>query len=162
MVLSWDLFTAHCDKVVSKRASILSIRFVFVPSRITGQCEPFNKRMFGSMKHRVACWPEEAIACPGDADCTIEAPVATSLGFWNIITRGEVNGSWDQFRWVNEICAEVLTTEGASKVLRTCFHRKLNNRSEKPERNEGAGQDEDWHAFERQTNSIRDVPGQGK
>jgi hypothetical protein len=107
MVLSWDLFAAHPDKAVNARASILSVRVVFIPSEIAGQCEPLDKRIFRSIKRRVRWRHEGAITCPRDADCTIEASMATWLEVWNAITHSEVNDSWDRFRGVNQISPDV-------------------------------------------------------
>jgi hypothetical protein len=59
------------------------------------------------MKGRVTWWSEEVIACPGDAYCIIEVPVTSSLDVWNAIAHGEVTGSWDHSRGVNQMCAEV-------------------------------------------------------
>jgi hypothetical protein len=85
----------------------LCVRFVFVPSGMAGRSEPLDKTIFRSMKGQVTWWPKEVIACPDDADCTIEVPVAPLLDVWNAITHGEVTDSWDQSRGVNQICAEV-------------------------------------------------------
>jgi hypothetical protein len=107
MVLLWDLFATHCDEVVDERVSTLCVRFVFVSSGMAGRSAPLDKRIFKSMKRRVTWWPEEVIACAGDADCIIEVPVASSLNARNAITHGKVTGSWDQSMGVNQICAEV-------------------------------------------------------
>jgi hypothetical protein len=85
----------------------LCVRFVFVPSGLAGRREPLDKRIFKSVKRRVTWWPEEVIACSGDADYTIGVALASSLDVWNAITHGEVTGSWDQSMGVNQICAEV-------------------------------------------------------
>jgi hypothetical protein len=52
IVLLWDVFTVHRCRDAMSLARELNIAIEFVPPRMTGECQPLDRRILGNLKSR--------------------------------------------------------------------------------------------------------------
>jgi hypothetical protein len=89
ILLLWDLFAAHRSLVVTQEAQTLRICLEFMPAGMTGQVQPFDRRIMGSLKQRAWQRFDNENIRNGDAACTIEDRVEGCLNVGKDITRDE-------------------------------------------------------------------------
>jgi hypothetical protein len=93
VVLLWDVFTSHRCEATKALAKELNIRLEFIPPGATGNCQPLDRRIFGSLKSRArerfdALWAQ-------DHEPTMQDSVAMLLDAWRSIDQFEVLSAWE-------------------------------------------------------------------
>jgi hypothetical protein len=97
LVLLWDLFSAHRDPSVQETAHHLGIRLEFVPAGATGELQPLDRRVFGSLKQRARRRFDEAIIRGEKRKLTIEGAIKILLSAWVSIAQDELVAAWHPF-----------------------------------------------------------------
>jgi hypothetical protein len=92
-VLIWDIFPAHRTQKIKSQARELSVKLDFIPAGMTGECQPLDRRIFGSLKARARARFDALYS--HDTEPTMNDSVAMLLGAWNSISQDEVLGAWE-------------------------------------------------------------------
>jgi hypothetical protein len=98
LVLLWDLFSAHRDPSVQEMAHRLGIRLEFVPAGATGELQPLDRRVFGSLKQRARRRFDDAIIRGTERKLTIECATKILLSAWASIGQEEIVAAWHPFQ----------------------------------------------------------------
>lgn len=93
VVLLWDVFISHRCPETKTLAEQLDIRLDFIPPGATGDCQPLDRRLFGSLKSRARARFDAAWA--QNHDPTMEDSIAMLLDAWRSIDQFEVLAAWE-------------------------------------------------------------------
>jgi hypothetical protein len=93
IVLIWDIFPAHRTEWIKSLARELGIKLDFIPAGMTGECQPLDRRIFGSLKARARARFDALYS--HDKEPTMMDSVGMLLGAWNSINQDEVLRAWE-------------------------------------------------------------------
>jgi hypothetical protein len=92
----WDLFSGQHEQEVKRKAEEVDIALEFIPAGLTGEWQPLNLRIFGSLK----MFAQGLFDDQWLRDESIELIVATSIALilkaWESITQKEILGAWNK------------------------------------------------------------------
>jgi hypothetical protein len=93
VVLVWNVFTSHRCEQTKANAAQLGIRLEFIQPGATGECQPLDRRLFGSLKSRTrarfdALWAQSQ-------DPTMADSITMLLDAWRSFDQFEVLGAWE-------------------------------------------------------------------
>jgi hypothetical protein len=95
LVLVWDVFASHRDKMVVASAFEDGIQLLFVPAGQTGDWQPLDKRVFGELKGKMnERFDDDHIKDPNVEESPRKA-VRYMLDTWKRITQQHVLKAWD-------------------------------------------------------------------
>jgi hypothetical protein len=96
IVVLWDQFSAHRDQGVKERAQELGIELVFIPAGMTGEYQPLDRRIFGSLKARTRAQFDRH-SMSADEELTMSASIRIFLDAWRCVGDEEVLELWAPF-----------------------------------------------------------------
>jgi hypothetical protein len=96
LCLLWDCFSAHGDEDVKSKAERAQIALEFVPAGLTGEWQPLDHRVFGSLKSRAKALFDEQWFWDDSIELTIATVVAFLLRAWDSVAQDEILGGWNK------------------------------------------------------------------
>jgi hypothetical protein len=93
IVVVWDLDTAHRSATVQALALELGIRLEFIPSGMTGELQPLDRRIFGNLKARARRRFDDQWV--KDHDMDMQRSVQILVDAWRSISQDEIRDAWD-------------------------------------------------------------------
>ena len=90
----WDLYPAHQDPRVIDAASAEEIGLTFIPAGQTGEWQPLDRRIFGSLKQRATKILNERMINESFEQYNIMDAVAILAEAWDQVTQEEILKSW--------------------------------------------------------------------
>jgi hypothetical protein len=92
----WDLFSAHPDEEVKRKAEEVHIALEFIPAGLTGKWQPLDLRIFESLKMRTQGLFDDQLLREESIELTVATSIALLLKAWESIRQKETIGAWNK------------------------------------------------------------------
>ena len=90
----WDLYSSHRDTQVVDFAASQDIGLTFIPAGQTGEWQPLDRRIFGSLKQRAAAILNSMMIDDSLEQLTIVDAIAILVQAWDQVTEEEIVKAW--------------------------------------------------------------------
>lgn len=91
----WDLYASHREPRVVDAAATRDIGMTFIPAGQTGEWQPLDRRVFGSLKQRAVKILNERMIEDSLENCNIIDAIAILTQAWDQVTEEEIIKAWE-------------------------------------------------------------------
>jgi hypothetical protein len=92
---------------VKERAQELGIELVFIPAGLTGECQPFDRRIFGGLKAPTRAEFDRRIMSV-DKELRLSASIGILLDAWRCVGDEEILEAWPPLTSVKSFVSQCL------------------------------------------------------
>jgi hypothetical protein len=96
LCLLWDLFSAHHEEQVKRKAEEVHTALEFTPAGLTDEWQSLDLRIFGSLKMRARGLFNDQWLRDESIEFTVATSIALLLKAWESITQEEILGAWNK------------------------------------------------------------------